>query len=51
MKKIKLIDSNRINYVSNINLDSLLSTVSRSTNNDVNEPERSLSSFFYLVLV
>lgn len=43
MKKIKLIDSNRINYVSNINLDSLLSTVSRSTNNDVNKPDGKIS--------
>lgn len=43
MKKIKLIDSNRINYVSNINLGSLLSTVSRSTNNDVNELDRKIS--------
>lgn len=47
MKKIKFIDSNRINYVSDINLGSLLLTVSISTNNDVkNQIERSLSSFF-----
>lgn len=43
MKKMKLIDSNRINYVSNINLGSLLSIVSRSTNNDVNKPDRKIS--------
>lgn len=43
VKKIKLIDSNRINYVSNINLSGLLSTVSKSINNDVNEPDRKIS--------
>lgn len=43
MKKIKLIYSNRINYVSDINLGSLLSTVSRSTNNDVKKTDRKIS--------
>lgn len=43
MKKIKLIDSNRSNYESNINLRSLLSAVSRSTNYEVNESGRKIS--------
>ena len=43
MKRIKLIDSNRSNYEGNINLGRLLSAVSRSTNNDVNEPDRKIS--------